>query len=58
MGKFTKLDHARMLLLINELARLSQNGWRNAKPSDYLPLEAELRELLTRRCEKVKEVRA
>lgn len=28
--------------IINELSRLSRDGWRNARPRDYLPLEREL----------------
>jgi hypothetical protein len=31
--------------LIRQLSDLSRNGWRLAKPYDYLPLEAELREI-------------
>ena len=31
--------------IIRELCRLSRNGWRDAKPCDYEPLERELREL-------------
>jgi hypothetical protein len=31
--------------IIAELAYLSRNGWANARPVDYLPLERELREL-------------
>lgn len=31
--------------IIRELCKLSRNGWENAKPCDYKPLEAELREL-------------
>jgi hypothetical protein len=32
--------------IIAQLCELSCNGWRNAKPCDYQPLEAELRRLL------------
>ena len=31
--------------IIRELCKLSQNGWQNAKPCDYEPLEAELKKL-------------
>lgn len=31
--------------IIKQLAELSRNGWANAKPYDYEPLEAELRAL-------------
>jgi len=36
---------ARRSVLVNELSRLSKNGWRDAKPCDYVPLEAELRQI-------------
>jgi len=29
----------------HELCRMSRNGWRDAKPSDYQPLESELDKL-------------
>lgn len=35
----------RRAAIIHELARLSRDGWRHARPDDYLPLEAELRSL-------------
>lgn len=31
--------------IIRQLCELSRNGWRDAKPSDYEPLERELREI-------------
>lgn len=31
--------------IIRQLSELSRDGWVNAKPIDYLPLEAELRRL-------------
>ena len=31
--------------IIKQLSDLSRNGWANAHPCDYEPLEAELREL-------------
>lgn len=34
---------ARASAIRTELVKLSRNGWRNAKPCDYLPLEIELR---------------
>jgi hypothetical protein len=39
----TRKQRARRSAIIAELCRLSRNGWRDAKPVDYLPLEAELR---------------
>lgn len=36
---------ARYRAIVHELSRLSRVGWALAKPSDYLPLEAELRAL-------------
>ncbi len=39
MAKMTK---QRRSLLIGELCRLSRNGWANARPEDYQPIEAEL----------------
>ena len=41
----TRKDRARRTEIIRELSRLSRNGWRAAKPCDYEPLEAELREI-------------
>lgn len=32
------------LAIITELCALSRNGWANAKPCDYEPLETKLRE--------------
>lgn len=29
--------------IVTELSRLSRNGWSDARPNDYLPLESELR---------------
>lgn len=31
--------------IIRQLCALSRSGWANARPEDYVPLEAELREL-------------
>jgi hypothetical protein len=31
--------------IIRALSDLSRNGWANARPEDYEPLEAELRKL-------------
>ena len=45
VAKGTKAQRDRRSFLIHELARLSRNGWRDARPVDYLPLEAELKEL-------------
>jgi hypothetical protein len=45
----TKKKLARMNAIIRELTRLSRNGWRDARPSDYLPLERELKALLAER---------
>jgi len=39
-------DNKRIAVLIHQLTELSKDGWRNAKPSDYLPIEAELSLLL------------
>lgn len=39
----TKAEQRRKSELIQELARLSRNGWANAHPSDYRDLEVELR---------------
>lgn len=35
----------RRISIIKMLSDLSRNGWANARPEDYLPLEKELREL-------------
>jgi hypothetical protein len=35
----------RRIEIIKALSELSRNGWANSRPEDYLPLEAELREL-------------
>ena len=46
MKKLTKKQQqTRRTVILTELANMSHNGWRNALPSDYLPLEAELRAL-------------
>jgi hypothetical protein len=44
-----KRKFERMNEIIRQLTRLSRNGWRDARPSDYLPLERELRALLAER---------
>lgn len=44
----TKRDQARRRAIIAELSRLSRNGWRDARPCDYLPLERELAALQDR----------
>lgn len=31
--------------IIRQLSELSRNGWENARPSDYQPLERELSEI-------------
>lgn len=36
---------ARRSAIIAELCRMSRDGWQNARPCDYEPLERELREL-------------
>jgi hypothetical protein len=48
MNKLTKKQRARRSAIIAELCRLSRNGWANALPCDYVPLEAELRALETK----------
>lgn len=35
----------RRMALIHVLSELSKDGWRNAIPADYVPVEAELRSL-------------
>lgn len=37
--------NARKAAIIRQLADLSRNGWANATPADYEPLEAELRSM-------------
>ena len=41
----TKKQAARAQAIIRELTRMSRDGWKGAKPYDYLPLERELRGL-------------
>lgn len=42
--KMTRVQRRkRRSALIKVLCELSRDGWRNAIPADYLPLEAELR---------------
>jgi hypothetical protein len=41
----TKTQKKRRSAIIRELSNLSKNGWNNARPEDYLPLESELRAL-------------
>jgi hypothetical protein len=48
-GDMTKKEFARYRAIILELSDLSRNGWSNALPSDYAPLEAEFRALAGRR---------
>lgn len=38
----TKVQRQRRSFLIKELSDLSRNGWANARPEDYIPLEKEL----------------
>ncbi len=33
----------RRSIIVRQLCEMSRNGWKDAKPCDYLPLEAELR---------------
>ena len=40
-----KRDAARSSVIIRKLTKMSRNGWRDARPSDYRPLEIELRKL-------------
>ncbi len=35
----------RRAVIIQELSHMSRNGWRDAKPCDYQPLEQELRDI-------------
>lgn len=44
----TKRDKQRRTEIIRQLAELSRNGWANARPCDYEPLERELREIEAR----------
>lgn len=41
----TKKQRARRTAIIKQLSELSRDGWKNTKPCDYQPLEAELRQL-------------
>jgi hypothetical protein len=41
----TKKERTRYRSIIQQLARLSSDGWAYAKPYDYEPLERELRQL-------------
>lgn len=41
----TKAQKKRRIEIIKQLSDLSKNGWANARPCDYEPLERELREL-------------
>lgn len=36
---------SRAAIIRSELVRMSRDGWKNAKPEDYQPLERELREI-------------
>lgn len=38
-----KRANKRKSVIISQLVELSRNGWANAKPEDYLPLEKELK---------------
>lgn len=40
----TKLERRRGEI-VQELSRISRNGWQNARPEDYKPLERELHEI-------------
>jgi hypothetical protein len=44
----TSAEKKRRDEILSQLVELSRNGWRNARPSDYEPLERELREIETR----------
>ncbi len=35
----------RRRIIVHQLCEMSRDGWRNAKMSDYQPLEAELRKI-------------
>jgi hypothetical protein len=41
----TKKQRQRRRQIVRELSQLSRDGWRDAKPCDYEPLERELRML-------------
>jgi hypothetical protein len=41
----THRDRARRSAIIRELSDLSRNGWSQARPCDYQPLERELEAL-------------
>ena len=43
-----KQARARRRAIIAELSRLLRDGWANARPCDYPPLEAELKTLESR----------
>jgi len=49
MKKLTRKDHARISVLIHELARMSHDGWRTSTAADWQPLEQELAALLARK---------
>lgn len=40
-----KQRRARRSIIIGELCKLSRDGWANARPCDYQPLELELKQL-------------
>ena len=40
--RLTSKQRKRRSEITTELSRLSRNGWANAKPADYQPLEREL----------------
>lgn len=42
-------DNKRIIEIYDQLCKLSKDGWANARPCDYEPLERELRQLLARR---------
>jgi hypothetical protein len=44
----TRKDRKRLAEINHQLARLSRNGWQNAIPADYVPLEKELLEIIGR----------
>jgi hypothetical protein len=39
------MKRSRRSEIIRQLCELSRNGWANARPCDYEPLERELREI-------------
>lgn len=45
----TRDQKKRRTAIIKELSRLSRNGWRDARPCDYEPLEREIRNLTDQR---------